>query len=214
MAGVQIVIVDDHSIVREGLRFYIDDRTEHTVAGEAETEDAAVNLVATHRPELVLMDLNLTFSEGGVQATRRIKDVVPDVRVLGLSGHNSPALVLDMLEAGADGYILKENAGMLLNDAIDAVLGGDEYIDSNINLERMEQLRAKRPGQGGRELSPREEEILASYAALSTAPRVAAELDVGVKTVETHLRAIRRKKGLTTAGEMTKYAVGRGLIHP
>lgn len=206
---LRVLLADDHTIVRYSLRRLLESRGSVRVVAEAANGREAVERTREHEPDLVLMDVAMPEMDG-VQATRRILEVMPQVRVLALSGHSDEQLVAQMLRAGASGYVLKEAGADELHLAVERVARGGAYLSSG--------ARDAIEGDGGpceerssQVLSPRERDVLTMLADGKTAREIAAELAVSVKTVETHRARIMAKLNLRSVAELTKYAIRSGL---
>lgn len=209
----RILISDDHSIMREGLRALVEGRPGMTVVGEAENGRRAVELAAELRPDVVIMDVTMP-ELGGVEATRRITGVRPETRVIALSVHSDRRFVLQMFRAGAAGYLLKDCAFEELIRAIRAVVEGQAYLSPNIAGvvvgEFLRNLTAEEAPAFGN-LTGREREVLQLMAEGKTTKEIAGLLRVSVKTVESHRRQVMEKLQIGSIAELTKYAIREGL---
>lgn len=214
-APIRVLVADDHTIVREGIRHVLESEPGFAVAGEATTAADAVRLAAELRPDVVVLDITMP-GESGLVAAQRIRHQFPGMRILILSMHDHPEYVLESVRAGADGYLLKDSAATDLRDAIRAVHRGEEYFSEPVALR----LRAAVRGQGGRDgrvgalepLTAREREVLAGIALGRTNKEIAAELGISHRTVETHRESLMRKLGVRTVAGLTKLALETGLI--
>lgn len=211
--GLGILLVDDHKIVREGLRMLLERQPGMRVVAEAADGSTAVRLARQHRPELVIMDITLP-KLNGIEATRRILASCPKARVIALSMHSDRRFVMEILKSGAKGYLLKDSAFDELAAAISAVREGRTYLSSQI-ADLVVQDVVKRQGAASGSafsvLTAREREVLQLMAEGRTTKETAAQLGVSVKTVETHRKQIMDKLNVHSIAELTKYAIREGL---
>jgi DNA-binding NarL/FixJ family response regulator len=209
-----VVLVDDHQMMREGLRAVLEKAPRLQIVGEAADGRVAVAMVAELRPDIVIMDVGLP-GLNGIDATRRIVSGARGTRVVALSMHSDKRYVLEMLRAGASAYLLKNSASDELIAAIDAVLKGQRFLSpaiaSTVVDEALQESPTATTGTAFSAISDREREVLQILAEGRTSKEIAAELHVSVKTVETHRREIMRKLDLHSVAELTKYAVREGL---
>lgn len=184
-----LLVVDDHTIVREGLRRVLAQMDDVVVVGEAGSGEEAVELVARRRPELVLMDVRMP-GMGGVGAAQRIAADHPDTRVIMFTAHAEQDLLWEALDAGALGFVLKDSESSALMAAIRQVLAGDPYVDPRLAPDFLRQLSKPRASSV---LSAREREILQMLADGLSNREVAERLVVSVETVKTHVKHILAK---------------------
>lgn len=208
---MRILIVDDHKIVRDGLRAILEKEAGIAVVGEAANGHEALVLLAQIHPNLVIMDVTMP-GLNGIEATRRIRSEAPVTKVLALSMNADRRYVVAMLSAGAAGYLLKNAAADELIHAIHAVGAGQTYLSPGI----VECAGSKRPHQTGaieppRVWSGRERQVLQLLAEGRTSKEMALRLDISVTTIETHRRQIMDKLNIRSIAELTKYAVREGL---
>jgi DNA-binding NarL/FixJ family response regulator len=196
---VRILLVDDHPLVREGLRARLAEVPGLDVVGEAGDAAAALAQVDQVRPDLVLMDVGMKQTNG-IELTAQLLALHPALRVLMLSMYDSPGYVSRSLAAGARGYVLKEAPSQEIVQAIAAVAEGRVFLGTGL---------AERGAPEGPSMSPRECEILDCLAIGMPSKQIAARLGMGVRTVETHRHNIRRKLRLEGQAELIKYAVER-----
>lgn len=208
----RIVVADDHRIVCEGLCGLLRGEPDLAVVAVAENGREAVRLALEHRADLVIMDVAMP-ELNGVDATRQIKAAAPGIRVIALSMHADRRYVTGMLEAGVNGYLLKQSAFEELVVAIEAVLQGRVYLSPGISDAVVQELfhRGNQPPRGSEALSPREREITQLLAEGLTARQVAERLFLSVKTVESHRRRIFEKVGVSSLAELTKFAIREGV---
>jgi DNA-binding NarL/FixJ family response regulator len=203
---VRILIVDDHPIVRLGIRQMIATEPHLTVCGEAESVSAALELVKAN-PDLAIVDLSLGYGSG-LELIRALRETAPDTRVLVLSMHDEALFAERALRAGARGYIMKQEAIDGLVHAIDEVLAGQLFVSRRISQHLLERLGHDAPAQGGRlgSLTDRELEVFELIGrGLSTAA-IAERLDVSIKTIETYRSNIKSKLDLKDATDLIRFA--------
>ena len=186
---ISCLLADDHAIVREGLRRVLSPLDDMLVVGEASSGEAALELVARRRPEVVLMDARMP-GIGGVAATQRIAAEHPEVRVVMFTAHAEQDLLWEALNAGAQGFVLKDSESAALVGAIRQVVTGDPYVDPRLAPDFLRQLARPRPGGI---LSAREREILQMLADGHSNREVSERLVVSVETVKTHVKHILAK---------------------
>lgn len=210
---VRVLLVDDHELMRQGLRSILEREEQVEVVGEAASGREAVELARTLSPDVVVMDVVMK-DLGGIEATRQIRAECPRVRVLALSNHSDSRYVTAILSAGACGYVLKANAYDDLRRGIEAARQGKSYLCSDVTEGVVETSL----GDGGRSiraahasLSPREKEVLQLLAEGLSSPQIGKRLFVSKATVETHRRNIMRKLGIHSVADLTKYAIREGL---
>ncbi len=212
---VRILIVDDHAVVRAGLRMLLDSDSELVIIGEAENGEEAIRLSQELNPDVILMDVSMPEVDG-VMATRRIKSAAPNQAVLALTIHEGADYFFQMLQAGASGYVPKRTAPEELLRAIHVVAEGNVFLAPSIAKALVsDYLSGVQAGKehntyGG--LTQREREILTSIAEDATNTAIANELGISVNTVERHRENIMRKLNLHTRTELVKYAIRKGLV--
>jgi DNA-binding NarL/FixJ family response regulator len=205
----RIMLVDDHRMFREGLASLIGERKDMEVIGDAGNGRDALVLAGSLAPDLVIMDVGMP-EMNGIETVRLIRDSHPGVRILALSAHREHRVIIDMLQAGASGYILKESPFDELVEAVSAVAGGRIFISPAASGPLvMELLRnaAERGDSAFSVLTSRELEILQSVSEGKSTKEIAAALALSVKTVETHRQQIMDKLDLHSVAELTKYAI-------
>ncbi len=213
---VRVLLVDDHRIVREGLRGLIESRTDLKVVGEAGDGEAAVSLARQLSPQLVILDVSMPRMNG-VEATRRVLAECPGAKVLALSMHPDRRYVIEMLKAGASGYLLKDSAFDELLHAIESVMAGSAFLSPAVTDMVVREYVSRLPKDEGTAftmLTVREREVLQLLAEGTSTKAIASRLGVSVKTVETHRAQIMAKLDLHSIAELTKYAVREGLTTP
>jgi two-component system response regulator NreC len=211
----RIVLVEDHTVVREGLRMLLASHPDLEVVGEAGDGREAVQCVENLRPDLVLMDLSMPGKDG-MEATREIKRRFPETKILALTVHDSEEYVLVALKAGADGYILKKATHAELVMAIRSVLAGEPYLSPGISDKVIKgYLAGKKTRRGTASwdmLTPREMEVLKLIAEGYKSKEIAEHLFISVNTVEKHRNNIMKKLDLHSASGLTAFAIKKGLV--
>lgn len=211
--SIEILIADDHKIVRQGLRGLLEDETDLLVVAEAADGREAVRLAGELSPDVVIIDVGMP-ELNGIDATRQIHADCPEARIIGLSMHADRRFVTEMLKAGAVGYLLKDCAFEELVIAIRTVLHDRLYLSQRINeqviLEYVTNLQRAEPTVFSL-LSPREREVLQLLAEGESVKLIADRLSISVKTVETYRAQMMEKLDLHSIAELTKYAIREGL---
>jgi DNA-binding NarL/FixJ family response regulator len=211
-AGIAVLLVDDHPIVRFGVRYVLERHGGFAVVSEATTGREAIRLALELRPDVVLMDVSLP-DISGLEATRAIKEQAPAIKVLIVSMHSDEEYVLGMLDAGADGYLLKQGPPEELRDGILRVHAGERVLHQAA-LQALV-ARAVRPITTPpiEALSAREREILNFLAEGSTSKEIAVALGLAPKTVENHRARILDKLGVANSAAAVRAALTHGLLH-
>ena len=209
----RIVIAEDHTSLREGLRALLSSEAELRVVGEAKDGREAIQRVEQLEPDLILMDLSMP-KMNGVEAIREIKNRIPETRVLALTVHKAEEFVLEVLQAGADGYVLKDASSEELVMAIRSVLGGQRYLSPAVSQLVIDGYLAGRKTYESPwdKLTKREREILKLIAEGHKNKEIADFLCISVKTVEKHRANLMKKLDLHSAAALTAYAMERGLV--
>jgi two-component system response regulator NreC len=203
---ISVVIADDHSIVRRGLRDLLDAEGGFQVVAEAGDVDTARRYVRGHRPHVLVLDLNMS-GESSLRSIPTIRDESPDTQIVVLTMQDEPAYARQALSAGALGYVLKEAADAELVDAVKAAAGGDSYLNPRLGA-RLAAIPAGPPGG----LSERETEVLRMIAMGHTNTQIADSLYLSVRTVETHRSHIQQKLGLSDRAELVRYAFENRIV--
>ncbi len=205
-----VVIVDDDDIVRIGLKTLLNDIGGYEVVGEATNGREAVQLARRLTPSLVIIDVGMP-TMNGIDATKRIKSLVPDTKIIALSVHDDSRFVTQMLDAGAIGYLPKQGAVEELPFALKTIHTGNTYLSPTVAASVISRFRHGDGGGATADLSVREREVLQSIAEGKTAANIAKELSLSVKTIESHRRNIMKKLDRHSIAELTKYAIREGL---
>jgi two-component system, NarL family, response regulator NreC len=214
--NISIIIADDHRLLREGLRSLLEKQPGLKPVAEADNGRSAVKMVLKLKPDVVVMDVSMP-DLNGIEATRQIKKDMPEVKVIGLSMHADKRFVVEMLKAGASGYLLKHCAFEELGQAIHTVVANRVYLSSEITDVVIEDYIQK--AQSGKKtakgdsttLTGREREVLQLLSEGKSAKEIASLLSLSVKTIETHRQNLMEKLRLFSIAELTKYAIAEGL---
>lgn len=214
--ALRILVVDDHEVVRRGLRALLEAQPGWTVAGEAVTGREAVAKAKQLKPDVVILDISLP-ALNGVEATRQILQAVPKTEVLILTMHNSEQLACEVLAAGARGYILKSDAGRDLVAAVDSLSRHTPFFTSRVTEMVLDGYlsrgtRTDRLMTSSHPLTPREREIVQLLAEGKTSKEVAAALGISVHTAETHRTNIMQKLSLHSLTDLVRYAIRNKII--
>ena len=214
MAALRILLADDHTVVRQGLRKVLEERPEWQVVAEAGDGRDAVRLAEQHKPDVAVVDVAMPLLNG-IEATRQITRRAPQTKVLVLSMYSDEAYVTQMLKAGATGYLLKDSADVDLLEAVQAVSQGKSFFSPAV-ARLMSDDYARQRGDNAvdryESLSEREREIFQLVAEGKTNKEIAALLFISPSTVETHRARIMEKLDLHSAAEIVLYAVRRGVV--
>jgi DNA-binding NarL/FixJ family response regulator len=214
MTAIKILVVDDHGIVREGLKMVLSLEEDFAVVGEAASGKEAVDQALRLRPDVVLMDV-LMNEVNGIDACRQIKSALPDVKVLMLTSHDATQAVEASVLAGASGYLLKNGGREDLLKGIRAVAQGESLLSPRVTaqvLERFASLTRKERERENDLLSEREKEVLVLVARGLTNRQIAAELIISENTVRNHLSHILDKLDLSRRSQVAAYAAQHGLL--
>ena len=214
MAKIRVLIADDHSLVRAGIRLLLEGHADIEVVGEAGGGCEVVEQATRLQPDVVLMDIAMG-DLSGMEATRQIKERTPATRVLALTMHDREEYFFAMLQAGALGYVLKESQPDELLAAIRAVYHGEAYLSPAVTKAMLVDFVAHRRGQNHscyESLTVREKEILRLVADGSTTREAGELLHLSEKTVEKHRASLMHKLGLQSLSQLVKYAIRKGLI--
>lgn len=222
MSKRRVILADDHVLVRAGIRSLIEDVDDHEVIDEAGDGERAVELAARHRPELMVLDINMPRLDG-LQALPRIKQASPETRVLVISVYDSADFVMQALRNGADGYMLKDFAAVELALAVQALAAGRTYLSPAISAavvqraigQVAEPVSAPAPlAEAELPLTPRQRDILKRVVSGLSMKEIAYELNLSVKTVESHRAQIMDRLQIRNLPQLVLYAVRHGLVTP
>ena len=216
MENLRIVLAEDHTILREGLRALLSADPNLEIIGEAQNGREAVRCVEKLEPDLLLMDLSMPRMSG-MDAIREIKKRYPEIKIIALTVHKTEEYLLTTLKAGADGYVLKDATHEELVMAIKSVMGGKSYLSPGVSekvivgyLDGRESNRTASPWET---LSQREREVLKLIAEGFKNKEIAEDLCISLKTVEKHRANLMKKLDLHNAAALTVYAVQKGLVN-
>lgn len=202
---IRVALVDDHELVRDGLRALLTAMPQLEVVGEASSGAEALILVSQVRPDLLLVDIGMKDMTG-LQLTEILSRQYPGIQILILSMYDHAEYVTSSIRAGARGYVLKDAASWEIVAAIDAIAAGGSYYSADL-LEK-----TVSPPTDDDELTPREREVLQLLVQGLSNKAIARMLDISVRTIETHRLSIRRKLGVDTPAGLVKYALERGWL--
>jgi two-component system response regulator NreC len=214
--GIRIILADDHTIVRHGLNKLIQQQEDMEVIAQAADGHSTVELTRELSPDMVIMDIGMP-DLNGIDATQQIIREFPQVKVIGLSMHSGKKFVIEMLKAGASGYLLKDCALEELNTAIKAVASGKTYLSPSITdvvVENYVRHSKKKESSVFSLLSQREREVLQLMAEGKTTKQIGLKLHISPKTVEGHRLRIMEKLNMDSVAKLTKYAIQEGLTSP
>ena len=217
MSEIHLLLVDDHDVVRTGLKMLLEGQPDLIIVGEANTGQQAINMVHAIAPDVVVMDLTLP-DISGIEATRRIKEENPEIAVVALTIHEDEQYFFEMLQAGASGYVPKRAAPEDLISAIRAAAHNEIYIYPSLTKA----LVSDYLGRGSQDVRPssldtltaREEEVLALLADGLGNEEIGERLSISKHTVARHRENLMRKLELHSRSELVKYAIRKGLISP
>jgi two-component system response regulator NreC len=209
--SIRVVLVDDHAILRSGLRRVLDAEPDIEVVGEAESADRAVFEALANKPDVVVMDLVMP-GKSGIEGMPAVLQAVPDVKLLVLSMQDDPRYVREAFEAGAAGYVLKESADTEVVGALRAVAAGERYVHPTLGARLVAAEAEERKRAEADPLSEREREVLRLLALGHTNQEIAKMLYISVRTAETHRAHIMQKLRLSSRAELVRYALENGLI--
>lgn len=217
MKSIKVLLVDDHTLVRDGVRALLALATDIEVVGEAANGKEALEKVRKLTPDVVLMDLAMPIM-GGLEATRRIRKEFPGTKVLAVTQYDDSDYVVPVIEAGARGVVTKMAAFSELASAIRAVYGGGSYLSPSAAAVLVEECQQKTTVEGGKDsyqqLTDREKEVLKLVVEGYTARQIADMLVISPKTVEWHKTSLMNKLNIHNRTELIKFAIRKALITP
>ncbi|WP_397453008.1 response regulator [Pseudomonas sp. NA-150] len=202
---IRIALVDDHSLVRDGIRALLAVKPSFEVVGEAEDGPEALDLCARVMPDILLVDIGLK-EMNGLELTRLLREQYPQIKILILSMYDNQEYIATSIRAGASGYVLKNAPSREIIAAIEAIANGGTFYSAEVALK----LASKKPDET--ELTPREIQVLVGLAQGLNNKTIARDLDISVRTVETHRLSIRRKLNVDKPAGLFKYAMEHGLM--
>ncbi|HXZ93312.1 MAG TPA: response regulator transcription factor [Burkholderiales bacterium] len=209
---IRVLLADDHVLVRAGIRSLLDAMAQVEVVGEAGSGEEALALAAQLRPDVVVMDIAMK-GMNGLEATTRLRDQLPEVRVIVLSMYSSEEYVLQALRAGAAGYLVKDAATAELERTLRGVVNGETWLSPSISRQTVDGY-ARRMGADAEQdaLTPRQLEVLRMIARGRSTKEIAYELNLSVKTVETHRAQIMERLAIRDVAGLVRYAIRTGLV--
>lgn len=212
---IQVILAEDHTIVRAGLRALLEQSERIEVIGEAKDGKEAFNLAASLRPNVVVMDITMP-NLNGIEATRRIKDEHPEIKVVMLTVHANEAYIYQALRAGAEGYLVKQTAPEDLVSAVEAAAQGEAFLSPLISKNVMENYRHHSGINNDVDrldsLTKREREVLQLIAEGKTTRQIAKQLFVSQKTIRNHRANMMSKLDIHNTASLTLYALRKGII--
>lgn len=210
---IRIIIADDHDVVRQALHVMLEMEPEFKVIGEADDGEQALVLADEFHPDLVLMDIRMDGMDG-VEATRRLRQQHPEISVLVLTGFGDDDVLLQAVEAGAQGFLLKDASAEEVKQAILRVVGGESHMTPVLLRKLMDELvqREQQPRPAYDDLTPREREVLEALSRGLSNDQIAKELVISEKTVKTHLGSIFSKLQVDGRAQAMLYAIREGIV--
>ena len=212
----KVLLVEDHEIVRKGIKALLEGNPEFEITGESSNGNEALEMISNIIPDVVLMDMNMPVMNG-LECTKLIKQHYPQIKVLILSMHDHENYLIDMLSAGADGYILKNSSKAELLFAIKKVALGGNYIGSEFTINLLSKFKVNPnnivPNGVKVELSEREKDVLFLIAEGHTNAEIAEKLFTSIRTIETRRKRLLEKTGTTNTATLIRFAVKNGLVN-
>ncbi len=213
--NIRVLVVDDHPLVREGIRHVLNEGSGLEVTAEAASGEEALKLAQSHRPDVILLDISMP-GESGLKVAAKLRRCVPEARILILSMHDHAEFVLGAVRAGVHGYVLKDSLPVELRRAVRTVYGGEEFFSPPVASRLSAALRGEVPVEAKRQriesLTKRERQVLVHVAMGRSNKEVAAEFGISVRTVETHRENLMRKLDIHSVAELTRLALKTGLV--
>ncbi len=210
MNTINVFLVDDHAVVRSGLRALLESKDNIEVIGEAESGEQALELIPTLNPQIVLLDISMP-GLNGIEVAKRLKTALPNVRLIALSMHEDLEYVQGFLEAGGSGYVPKSSLETQLLDAIHAVSRGEYYAPGKLLAEIAREMAAPNPYRNAK-LTERELDVVRQVAQGRTYKEIARVLNIGEKTVATYRERAAEKLGIKTRAELVRWALEHHLL--
>lgn len=211
---IRVLVADDHAIVRTGIRHVLESEPGFEVVGEASTGAEALELAASHHPDVAVLDISMP-GQSGLQVAAELRTRSPETRVLILSMHDNTEYVMESLRAGAHGYLLKDSAAMELRGAIRAVQRGESFFSPAIAGRLSAVVRGDPAESAARslaQLTARERQVLVGVAQGHTNREIALQLGISHRTVESHRENLMKKLGVRTVAGLTRLALEAGLV--
>jgi DNA-binding NarL/FixJ family response regulator len=212
---IRVLVVDDHAIVRQGIRQVLEAEAGFMVISEAANADEAITQAEAGVPDVVVLDVSLP-GESGLEVARRLKRLLPTTMILMLSVYDNTEYVLEAVRAGADGYLLKDSSPAELRDAIRRVSRGESVFSAattrQLNVALRQEAERSEQAQRRERLTARELDVLRHIVAGHTNKETATELGISHRTVETHRENILKKLGVRSVAELTRFALETGIL--
>ncbi len=213
---ITVLLVEDHTLVRQGLKLLIEKDGDVEIVGEAKTGREAVQMHGDLQPDVVVMDIAMPLLNG-LQATRQILKACPEGKILILSAHSDPEYVEQVVKAGALGYLIKHTSGEVVAKAIRELHGGKTFFTQTIAKKLKDDYQKSTDGVGLQkksqtELTPREAELLQLIAEGQANKQIASELGISIKTVEKHRQSLMEKLNIHDIAGLTRFAIASGII--
>jgi two-component system, NarL family, response regulator NreC len=216
MEKIKVFIVDDHSMIREGIKSCLAEEKDMEVVGEAESGEIALSMIGPELPDLVIMDINMG-GMSGIETTEKLIKKFKDIKILGLTMYEDSNHIINMMQAGAMGYILKDSDLQEIVDAIRTIHSGESYFSNDVSSTLMHQFMKSKEEEKilqsvELELTPREIEILKLIAEEFTNQEIAEKLFISQRTVDTHRRNLIQKLNAKNTAGLVRYAIKHKLI--
>ncbi len=211
---IRVLLADDHAVVRQGIRRFLEEAGDIEVVAEAGDGREALERVREHRPDIAVLDIRMP-EMSGVEVTRRLKERFPDVRVLILTAYDDDPYIFALLQAGADGYVLKTASGDELVRAVRTVYRGESALSPEVATKVVQQTRTGKPATAAGQVEPltsRELDVLRLAARGLTTRQIGYKLGISHRTVQGHLQSIYGKLGVSSRTEAVTEAIRRGWI--
>jgi DNA-binding NarL/FixJ family response regulator len=214
---MELIIVDDHPLFREGLKTIVNRDKKYSVVAEAGNGREGIAMAKKHQPDIMLVDISMP-GKNGIQVVRELRETLPDTRFIIISMHAEPDYIVEAFRVGAMGYLIKESAASNLIKGLDTVAKGEMFLDSALSQEVVfKLLQAKDMGSDGKKdpystLTAREQEVMRMLAEGLNSKEVADKLFISPKTVENHRTNLMKKLGLKSTVELIRYSARLGLI--
>ena len=209
---INVLLVDDHILIRKGIALLLENHEDISVVGEANDGEEAIQLAYQTNPDVILMDISIPNGLDGFTATKEIKKNLPHIKIIFLTMHNEIAYIQQAIEVEADGYILKNSQGGIMYEAIQAVYNKKAFYEVGLPKEQLEKLFKNKGNQKGEVLSTREQEIVRLTILGYTNIQIAEKLFISSKTVENHKANIMQKLHLKGKSELIQYGIANGYI--
>jgi len=206
---LRILLAEDHQTVREGIKLLVNNQPDMEVVGEAGNGEIAIKMATELKPDMLLMDISMP-AMNGLKATKRLRLLQPDIKILTLTRHTDDGYLQQLIGAGANGYVLKQSAPTELITAIRTIAAGNAYLDPSLTRRVMGGYVSRAVSQRGEsksELTDRESEVLRLIALGYSNKEIASQIDLSVKTVEAHKANAVRKLGIASRVDIVRYAI-------